>query len=91
MKNRRMEKTVDRNFINIENTGNIAVIQRKQRKKAPKNRCFFWQGQKDLNPRHAVLETAALPTELYPYIINWWAIRDSNPGPSGYEPDALTN
>ena len=25
-----------------------------------------WQGQKDLNPRHAVLETAALPTELYP-------------------------
>ena len=27
-----------------------------------------WQGQKDLNPRHAVLETAALPTELYPYI-----------------------
>ena len=28
--------------------------------------CLFWQGQKDLNPRHAVLETAALPTELYP-------------------------
>jgi len=21
----------------------------------------------------------------------WWAFRDSNPGPSGYEPDALTN
>ncbi len=29
---------------------------------------LFWQGQKDLNPRHAVLETAALPTELYPFI-----------------------
>ena len=28
---------------------------------------FFWQGQKDLNPRPTVLETAALPTELYPY------------------------
>ena len=28
---------------------------------------FNWQGQKDSNPRHAVLETAALPTELYPY------------------------
>ena len=33
--------------------------------------CIFfvppiWQGQKDSNPRHAVLETAALPTELYP-------------------------
>ena len=26
----------------------------------------FWQGQKDSNPRHAVLETAALPAELYP-------------------------
>ena len=22
---------------------------------------------------------------------NWWAIRDSNPGPTGYEPVALTN
>ena len=28
-----------------------------------------WQGQKDLNPRHAVLETAALPTEPYPYVV----------------------
>ena len=28
-----------------------------------------WQGQKDSNPRHAVLETAALPTELYPYTL----------------------
>ena len=27
----------------------------------------YWQGQKESNPRHAVLETAALPTELYPY------------------------
>ena len=27
----------------------------------------IWQGQKDLNPRHVVLETTALPTELYPY------------------------
>ena len=27
-----------------------------------------WQGQKDSSPRHAVLETAALPAELYPYI-----------------------
>ncbi len=32
-------------------------------------RFLIWQGQKDLNPRHAVLETAALPTELYPYIL----------------------
>ena len=29
---------------------------------------FFWQGHKDLNPEPTVLETAALPIELYPYI-----------------------
>ncbi len=28
---------------------------------------ILWQGQKDSNPRHVVLETTALPTELYPY------------------------
>ena len=27
-----------------------------------------WQGKKGSNPRHAVLETAALPTELFPCI-----------------------
>ena len=26
-----------------------------------------WQGQQDSNPRPTVLETVALPTELYPY------------------------
>ena len=36
----------------------------------------FWQGQKDLNPRHAVLETAALPTELCPYIGEQTGIKD---------------
>ena len=55
---------------------------------------LLWQGHKDLNPEPTVLETAALPIELYPYIartLRWWAFGDSNPGPSGYEPDALTN
>ena len=61
---------------------------------------FVLQGQKDLNPRHPVLETGVLPTELYPYMktrneipgfVLWWAFRDSNPGPTGYEPVALTN
>ena len=28
----------------------------------------FWQGHKDSNSGHVVLETTALPTELYPYI-----------------------
>ena len=61
---------------------------------------LMWQGHKDLNPEPTVLETAALPIELYPYvnikgvaarIVWWWAFRDSNPGRSGYEPEALTN
>ena len=77
--------------------GTLPVPQVKKMLSMPKEKprnaeLFFWQGQKDLNPRHAVLETAALPTELYPYIIYmWWTIRDSNPGPTGYEPAALTN
>ena len=29
----------------------------------------FWQGQKDSNPRHSVLETDALPAELYPCMV----------------------
>ena len=56
MKKQRTEKTVRRSFIYMVKTSKIAVKQRKQRKKAPKIRCFLWQGQKDLNPRHAVLE-----------------------------------
>ena len=28
---------------------------------------YLWQGQQGSNPRPTVLETAALPTELYPY------------------------
>jgi hypothetical protein len=28
---------------------------------------FQWQGQQGLNPRPTVLETVALPAELYPY------------------------
>ena len=44
--------------------------------KSPVFSCFLvridfdhttWQGQQDLNPRPTVLETATLPTELYPY------------------------
>ena len=30
---------------------------------------YFWQGQKDSNPRPLVLETSTLPTELYPCIL----------------------
>ena len=31
---------------------------------------LIWQGHKDLNPEPTVLETAALPIELYPYILS---------------------
>ena len=37
----------------------------------------FWQGQKDSNPRHSVLETDALPAELYPYVVG---LRGLEPG-----------
>lgn len=30
----------------------------------------FWQGRQDLNPQQTVLETAALPIELLPYVAN---------------------
>ena len=32
----------------------------------------IWQGQKESNPRHAVLETAALPAELYPCTVGYY-------------------
>ena len=67
----------------------MKTIYNKKTAKRSAMRFDSWQGQKDLNPRHTVLETVVLPTELYPY---WWcANRDSNPGPTGYEPVALTN
>ena len=47
--------------------GKDYVLQKQKRHR--KGVFLFWQGQKDLNPRHAVLETAALPTELYPYMV----------------------
>ena len=34
------------------------------------------------------ISLAALPSGDQPF---WWAFRDSNPGPAGYEPAALTN
>ena len=51
----------------------------------PKNLGSFWQGQKDSNPRHAVLDTADLPAELYPYFaLGGYPFGDhKNGGPSG--------
>ena len=36
--------------------------------RAPVGRPALWQGKKASNPRPTVLETAALPAELFPYI-----------------------
>ena len=44
--------------------------------------CEKWQGHKDLNPEPTVLETAALPIELYPYIYQT-AEAEISGGPSG--------
>ena len=45
---------------------------------------LFWQGHKDLNPEPTVLETAALPIELYPYIS--LRMEALVVGPEGLEP-----
>ena len=40
-------------------------------------------------PNHVRYQTA-LHLEIK-ILKSWWTIRDSNPGPTGYEPAALTN
>ena len=46
-----------------------SLLLYKTRKTSAQAEAFLvWQGQKGSNPRHAVLETAALPTELCPYM-----------------------
>ena len=72
-----------------------------QKKKIPRKRCQFnrsqgfqWCPDSELNQGHVDFQSTALPTELSGHdmkFLKWWAIRDSNPGPAGYEPDALTN
>ena len=63
---------------NRENQGKIRKAQKchkfKYKQKVPKTTekpvilGTYWQGHKDLNPEPTVLETAALPIELYPYM-----------------------
>ena len=52
---------------------------------------IFLAGVEGLEPSQTVLETGVLPLTPYPYKKEWWTSRDSNPGPTGYEPVALTN
>ena len=53
-----------------------------------KNTVLIWQGHKDLNPEPTVLETAALPIELYPYIKKAEALL-LVVGPQGFEPGTI--
>lgn len=50
-----------------------------------------WQGHKDLNPEPTVLETAALPIELYPYIHLFPKLKSLNTlvGLQGFEPGTI--
>ena len=55
-----------------------------------------WCPDPESNQGHGDFQSPALPTELsghtfYSLFFFWWAFRDLNPGPAGYEPDALTN
>ena len=47
---------------------NNVLLKSKNTGKLPKEAYRYWQGHKDLNPEPTVLETAALPIELYPYL-----------------------
>ena len=48
-------------------------------------------GVEGLEPSRTVLETGMLPLHHTPVLNfkDWWTVRDSNPGPTGYEPVAL--
>ena len=44
-----------------------ASINKENSQQSEQLLAICWQGHKDLNPEPTVLETAALPIELYPY------------------------
>ena len=49
----------------------------------------YWQGQSDLNTQHAVLETAALPVELCPYVVMPAGLEPGITSLRGLRPDQL--
>ena len=46
---------------------------------------FLFVSERNLNGEAAAEKVSVRPIHV------WWAIGDSNPGPTGYEPGALTN
>ena len=73
----------------------VKIMSCQSKKRHREGVFLLWQGQKDLNPRHAVLETAALPAELYPCVFSGQrsfsyrllifslSLAEKNGGPSG--------
>ena len=59
-----------------------------QQNKQPNKDCLFGgdKGNRTLDPLRARQVLSQLS-----YIPVWWTFRDSNPGPTGYEPVALTS
>ena len=50
---------------------------------------IFYGGDKEIRTPDPLLARQVLSQLSYTPI--WWTFRDSNPGPTGYEPVALTN
>ena len=64
----------------------ISIYEGSVKRKSPLKREAEWGTVCDkyhLASKHKV--------KMYGYALDWWAIGDSNPGPTGYEPVALTN
>ena len=57
------------------------------------SRYIFWMfpssGDNEIRTRDPLLARQVLSQLSYTPV--WWTFRDSNPGPTGYEPVALTN
>lgn len=60
--------TARQEVLTAERSGGGNTTAKKKIKKTPDTLSGVWQGKKASNPRPTVLETAALPIELYPYI-----------------------
>ena len=72
----------------ILNGSALPQAYKKQTAQAPKNLCGYGRGSKFRT--HGTRFWRPLLYQLS-YTPVWWAFGDSNPGPDGYEPSALTN
>lgn len=60
--------TARQEVLTAERSGGGNTTAKKKIKKTPDTLSGVWQGKKASNPRPTVLETVALPTELFPYM-----------------------